>query len=65
MQMEDIIAAAKGIEGPVILMGDLNAKPDTAEIRMLSPNWHDTAGANPQPTFPSEEPLLAILEMVD
>lgn len=60
MQMEDIIAAAKDIDGPAILMGDLNGEPDMAEIQMLSPDWRDAAAANPQPTFPSDEPDIRI-----
>jgi len=60
MQIEDIIAEAKGIDGPVILMGDLNAEPDTAEIQMLLADWRDAAGANPQPTFPSDDPDIRI-----
>lgn len=44
---------------PVFLVGDLNASPDSNEIKTLSKNWsmlNDPA----QPTFPSDNPEVTI-----
>ncbi|MBE0535978.1 MAG: endonuclease/exonuclease/phosphatase family protein [Phycisphaerae bacterium] len=45
---------------PVILAGDLNATPDSETLALFMPEWQWTAGRDPQPTFPADEPNRTI-----
>ncbi len=49
---------AKKYEKPIILVGDLNAEPDSQEIQELDKNWK-SLGPD-VPTFPSPEPTIRI-----
>jgi len=60
MQVADIASLATDLDGPVLLMGDLNAEPDTAEIGRLRATWRDCAAGEPQKTYPSREPNIRI-----
>jgi endonuclease/exonuclease/phosphatase family metal-dependent hydrolase len=46
--------------GPVIVAGDLNATPLTAEMKLLGGAWLLAAGESPAPTFPAEKPTRKI-----
>jgi endonuclease/exonuclease/phosphatase family metal-dependent hydrolase len=46
--------------GLMILTGDLNATPETQEMRNLMKNWLDTGAVNPKPTFKADEPRTRI-----
>jgi len=41
---------------PTLLMGDLNARPDSLPMQKLWGRWQDAAAAEPAPTFPSTGP---------
>jgi endonuclease/exonuclease/phosphatase family metal-dependent hydrolase len=45
---------------PTILAGDLNDTPDSEPIQILKKYWTDASGANPKPTFSSENPQRKI-----
>ncbi|MBP5622487.1 MAG: endonuclease/exonuclease/phosphatase family protein [Thermoguttaceae bacterium] len=49
---------AKKYEKPIILVGDLNAEPDSQEIQELEKNWKNLGPE--EPTFPSPEPTVRI-----
>lgn len=41
---------------PTILIGDLNARPETRIIKALLPSFTDASAASPAPTIPAENP---------
>lgn len=43
-----------------ILVGDLNARPDSAPMKPLFAVWADASVGNPQPTIPSKKPTARI-----
>ncbi len=45
---------------PMILVGDLNAQPESEPIGILLEVWSDAAIGNPEPTSPSEGPTRRI-----
>lgn len=50
-------------ERPLILAGDLNARPDTPPIRLFAGHWKDAAAGAPAEasfTFPAEKPVRRI-----
>jgi endonuclease/exonuclease/phosphatase family metal-dependent hydrolase len=57
----DLIAelAAEHPDRPTILMGDLNALPDSPTLERLDATWTRT-NTDPLPTFPSEGPTRQI-----
>ncbi|GIP37671.1 metal-dependent hydrolase [Paenibacillus sp. J31TS4] len=60
-QIEEIKAIASQHGGTKILTGDLNAKPDSAELASLQEDFHDTyADRNEDYTFPSTGPTSRI-----
>lgn len=46
--------------GPTILVGDMNAQPDSQPIRILLEHWSDTSGKEPIPTCPADKPTIKI-----
>jgi endonuclease/exonuclease/phosphatase family metal-dependent hydrolase len=54
-----IIELANGLNGPLILAGDLNATPDTEPVNVLLKQWTN-ASHEIMPTFPAYLPLLQI-----
>lgn len=60
-QAEKINKEFSHIGYPVILAGDLNAKPESTTIMMLEESWLPTYDVfNPEPTFPSSAPAVKI-----
>lgn len=61
-QTEKIAEIAGGLDGPVILLGDLNAEPNTPEVQALTTEFQDVlAGSGPEgKTFPSDNPSTRI-----
>ncbi|WP_223396048.1 endonuclease/exonuclease/phosphatase family protein [Nocardioides rotundus] len=57
-QVREILAITDRISRPTVLMGDLNALPDTTEVRMLTPGrFVDAfAGRTDADTYPAEAP---------
>ncbi|RUL88653.1 endonuclease/exonuclease/phosphatase family protein [Tautonia sociabilis] len=51
--------AAEHPDRPTILMGDLNARPDSAVLLRFDEDW-TRANAEPMPTFPAVEPTRQI-----
>jgi endonuclease/exonuclease/phosphatase family metal-dependent hydrolase len=45
---------------PTVLAGDLNTRPDEAEMQLMFDHWLDAGGANPQPTIPADAPTARI-----
>lgn len=58
MEVEEMMAVLGSVEGPIILMGDLNAQPDAEELQPLFNILQDVWHGNDQPgyTYPAEEP---------
>lgn len=56
IQSRELMKIASEEEGPLILMGDLNALPRSPEVMMLSQRLIDTMSDNDQATFPSLDP---------
>ncbi|MDO5309468.1 MAG: endonuclease/exonuclease/phosphatase family protein [Planctomycetia bacterium] len=50
--------AAKRLDKPIILLGDLNAEPDSPEIKKLQETW--TQISPNAPTFPADDPKVQI-----
>lgn len=46
--------------GPTILLGDMNAQPDSQPMRILLEHWNDTSGKELVPTCPAEKPTIKI-----
>ncbi|MEW5952565.1 MAG: endonuclease/exonuclease/phosphatase family protein [Bacillota bacterium] len=61
-QVVKILQVAGRCPGPVLLIGDFNARPGSAELVPLTPTFIDTAAAAgaPRPTFPANAPLYRI-----
>lgn len=66
---EDRVAEAKAVNElfvqeddstPAILAGDMNARPGSEPIRLLSKHWTSAADEPPSPTAPSQEPTSRI-----
>ena len=57
--IEIITVQAKKYNKPVILMGDLNAKPESDEIKSLATNWNVLNNVK-NATFPANEPKETI-----
>jgi endonuclease/exonuclease/phosphatase family metal-dependent hydrolase len=57
-QTKRIAGIAQALEGPVILLGDFNAEPNSPEMETLTTKFQDVlAGAGPEGmTFPSNDP---------
>jgi endonuclease/exonuclease/phosphatase family metal-dependent hydrolase len=48
-------------DAPVtILVGDLNAQPDSQTMKSMLETWTDTAGPDHPPTFPADKPKIKI-----
>lgn len=45
---------------PTILVGDMNAAPDSAPMKVLLEHWADTSGPDHTPTCPAEKPTVKI-----
>ena len=61
-QVEEILEIVDSNPGPGILVGDLNAPPETEEVRMLTegPFVDAFAGSDGDFTFPAEDPIKRI-----
>jgi endonuclease/exonuclease/phosphatase family metal-dependent hydrolase len=59
-QAERIVDAMQAVQSPVILAGDLNARPDSPTMAILLKVWTDAGAKNPQPTAPSHDPRARI-----
>jgi endonuclease/exonuclease/phosphatase family metal-dependent hydrolase len=61
-QAEQLLGFARGVDGGnVIVTGDLNGRPDSPEVRILSGALHDVLGHVPEAeriTFPSGDPEM-------
>ncbi len=57
-QVGEMLAFIKKIDGPVIVFGDMNAKPDAPELQPLLQQLHDAWSGNPDAgfTYPAEAP---------
>jgi len=57
IQIQEILEIAGKTEGPKVIMGDLNAKPDTKEMQPLLAQYKDSfAEQNDAYTIPAENP---------
>lgn len=57
IQIQEIIEIASKTEGPKVIMGDLNAKPDSKEMQPLLAQYKDSfADQNDAYTIPAENP---------
>jgi endonuclease/exonuclease/phosphatase family metal-dependent hydrolase len=62
-QAEAIVAGLSAVTEPILLVGDLNAVPGTAEIAVLTKRLSDTwsvAGSGAGATYPRERPVRRI-----
>lgn len=61
-QVEEILEIVDADPGPGILVGDLNATPETEEVRMLTegPFVDAFAGSDGDYTFPADDPIKRI-----
>ncbi|NRB46401.1 MAG: endonuclease/exonuclease/phosphatase family protein [Saprospiraceae bacterium] len=61
LQVEKINEAFSQNGYPTILVGDLNAKPESEPIRILQKHWTTSYGdEDPAPTYPSDNPRIKI-----
>ncbi|GHH98921.1 metal-dependent hydrolase [Neobacillus kokaensis] len=61
IQIEEIINIAAKSEGPKVILGDLNATPESNEMQLLYSNYQDTfAGENKANTYPAANPAKRI-----
>lgn len=59
VQAAEIMEIANEKKGPLIIVGDLNAAPDTDEIETISAKFNDSfAEQNNDYTFPSDDPYI-------
>ena len=59
-QCAEINKLYKKNDFPSILVGDLNAEPDSKEMMLLKTIWNDAAGKNLGATYPSDNPKIRI-----
>ncbi|AZU62304.1 endonuclease/exonuclease/phosphatase family protein [Neobacillus mesonae] len=61
IQIEEIINIASRSEGPKVILGDLNATPESNEMKLLYSNYQDTfAEENKANTYPAINPTKRI-----
>lgn len=61
IQIQEIIDIASKIDGPKVIMGDLNARPNSAEMQPLFAHYKDSfADQNDAYTIPAENPASRI-----
>lgn len=61
IQVEKINEVFSKNEHPTILVGDLNARPESKPIRILKQHWTTSYGTeDPAPTYPSDKPRVKI-----
>ena len=61
LQAEKINEAFAQNRYPTILVGDLNATPESEPIRILQQHWSTSYGTGrPKPTYPSDKPRVKI-----
>ncbi|WP_264738899.1 endonuclease/exonuclease/phosphatase family protein [Cytobacillus firmus] len=61
IQVQEIIEITSKTEGPKVIMGDLNARPDSLEMQPLYAHYKDSfADQNDAYTIPSENPTRRI-----
>lgn len=61
IQVQEIIEITSKTEGPKVIMGDLNARPDSLEMQPLFAHYKDSfADQNDAYTIPSENPTRRI-----
>jgi len=61
-QVEEVLAIVARSQGTAILVGDLNAVPDSTEVRMLTPQpFTDAFAGSDTPTFPGGKRIDYIL----
>lgn len=62
LQVKESVAAIREVEGPVVMMGDFNAEPGAAELKLLhdhlSDAWAVRGGAGS--TYPAVDPVKRI-----
>lgn len=61
LQVDALIAALSpnGVD-PIVLVGDMNAQPGSEPMQRLLHHFEDASRANPQPTYPVDEPRIRI-----
>jgi endonuclease/exonuclease/phosphatase family metal-dependent hydrolase len=59
-ECEQLVAALKTTEGPVVIGGDFNAIPECPSLVPLTPAWTRVAFPAPSFTFPANEPKKEI-----
>lgn len=61
LQVEKVNEAFSRNKYPTILVGDLNARPESEPIRILKQHWTTSYGdEEPAPTYPSDKPRIKI-----
>jgi len=58
-QVDEILRITSNVKGPIILMGDFNAEPNSQEIQKIKRHFID-AGINAGPTIPANNPTCRI-----
>lgn len=59
-KLNELFAAEQDPRTPAILVGDLNATPESEPIKILLQKWTDTAPASLGGTYPSDKPKIKI-----
>ncbi len=59
-QAEKIREVFAGVDRPVIVVGDLNAYPNSKPLQVFKNDWGSATAGKPIPTFPSEKPANQI-----
>ena len=60
VQINEIVSSFSTNRHPTILAGDLNARPESQEIDLLSKHWTAAYGEEPALTFPCTGPRVKI-----
>lgn len=59
-QVKRMVELLTKLEGPFIVAGDFNARPESEPIRLMLSIAQDAAAANPLPTIPVDKPTARI-----
>lgn len=60
LQSEGVAQHAQTRPSPIVLLGDLNAAPGDASLAGLDRLLHATAGPEPAPSFPADDPTRSV-----
>lgn len=60
LQIKVLLEILKSVNHPVVLLGDFNARPDSASIALFKRGWYNVPKVGSALTYPSDKPTTEI-----